>query len=157
MSTKYSYSVSNGGVSKGAAIEVINNEGVPNLTGIKVIKESFTLSDFTDGGGAAGTVEFASNTLPIGAVVVRTLIEDVTGFIGDTSAVITVGDGTDVDRYNTGTPSVFADIDAVDAGAVSGTAYHAAAKTPTITVTSGTDFGSVTDGALTVAIAYYKL
>jgi len=83
------------------------------------------------------------------------MITDVTGFAGDTSATITIGDGTDADRYNTGTPSVFATATDIDAGAVSGTAYHAAAATPTLIVTSGSDFGAVTAGSVTITIFYY--
>lgn len=121
---------------------------------LEVIQETVALADFTDGGSTAGTVELSTD-IPVGAVVTRTLITDVTGFAGDTSAVVTIGDGTDVDRYNTGTPSVFATAANVDAGAVSGTIYHSAAKTPKITVTSATDFGAVTAGEMTVTIFYY--
>jgi hypothetical protein len=121
---------------------------------LRSARETFELADFTDGGSTTGTVDFA-DTIPLGAVVLRTLISNVTGFIGDTSATIQVGDGTDVDRYTTGTPSVFTTIAHLDAGAVSGTAYHAAEKTPKITVTSGSDFSAVTAGELTVEILYW--
>lgn len=75
--------------------------------------------------------------LPIGARFVQTLIKDITGFTGGglSTMVVTAGDGTDPDRYNTGTPSIFATIAAVDAGAPSGTVYHAAAKEIILTVT----------------------
>jgi len=118
------------------------------------VSQTVAFGDFTDGGSTVGTLDLTS-TLPLGAVAQRTIIKDVTGFAGDTSAVITVGDGTDVDRYNTGTPDVFTTIAALDAGAVSGTAYHAAGKTVTLTVTTAADWGSVTAGALTVEIFYY--
>lgn len=154
MSTKFEYKVSNGGAPTG--LKVIANDGTLTSRGIKTVTETFTLSDFTDGGGASGTVDF-TDSLPVGAVVLRTLIEDVTGFAGDTSATVTIGDGTDVDRYSTGTPSVFTTIASVDAGAPSGTVFHAAAKTPKVTVTSATDFTSVTAGSITVSIIYYKL
>ena len=116
---------------------------------------SATFADFTDGGSTSGTYEYTTD-IPKGAVVTRTLITDVTGFAGDTSAVITIGDGTDEDRYNTGTPDVFTTATDIDAGVVSGTAYHAAAATPTLTVTSGSDFGAVTAGSVTVTIFYYE-
>jgi hypothetical protein len=125
---------------------------VPN---IKVISETLTLADFTDNDDTTGTAELSTD-IPKGAVVMRTLIDDVTGFIGDTSATVTIGDGTDVDRYNTGTPNVFADADTIDAGAVSGTIYHSAAKTPTVIVTTDSDFSSVTAGGLKVSIFYYQ-
>jgi hypothetical protein len=44
--------------------------------------------------------------LPIGATVISSLVTAVVAFVGDTSAALTIGDGTDVDRYNTGTPPV---------------------------------------------------
>lgn len=124
-----------------------------NLGGVGVIQETVALADFTDGGAAVGTYTM-KQTIPLGAVVLRSQIQAVTGFIGDVSATITIGDGTDVDRYNTGTPSVFTTADSVDAGALSGTAYHSAAKTPVLTVTSSSDWGLVTDGELTVKIFY---
>ena len=117
--------------------------------------ETVGYAAFTDGGGAAGTFDL-SLTIPIGATVLRTVLTSVTGFAGDTSAVIIVGDGTDTDRYMTGTPSVFATAaNGLDLGVLSGVGYHDAAKTPKITITSGSDWGSVTAGALTIEIYYY--
>lgn len=117
-------------------------------------QETIALADFTDGGAAAGTASL-NVSIPVGAVFAQALIDDITGFAGDTSAVATIGDGTDVDRYNTGTPSVFADAAGVAAGAPSGTAYHSAAKTPVVTVTSATDFGAITGGQITVTLFWY--
>jgi len=117
------------------------------------IEERVALSQFTDGGSTAGTYQL-KQPIPIGAKVLHTLVTDVEAFAGDTSAVLTVGDGTDADRYNTGTPSVFAAANMVGMGAVSGTAEHAAAADVTLTVTSASDFGSVTGGALTIRIVY---
>lgn len=122
---------------------------------IAFIQETVAFGDFTDGGGTSGTIELSTD-IPEGAVVMQSFIDAVTGFAGDTSAVITIGDGSDVDRYNTGTPNVFATADHVSAGAVSGTAYHSAAKTPTITITSGSAWSSVTAGQATITIAYYQ-
>lgn len=117
------------------------------------IRQTVAYSDFTDGGSTAGTLAL-DETIPVGAWVLRTVLRNVTGFTGDTSAVITVGDGTDVDRYNTGTPSVFTTANAIDLGAPSGTQIHTAAATVTLTVTSGSDFGAVTAGAATISIYF---
>jgi len=120
-----------------------------------VIRQSFTYADFTDGGGASGTLVLAKQ-IPDGAVVTQAVLYGLTGFTGDVSATITVGDGTDVDRYNTGTPSVFTtNPSGVALGAVSGTAWHDAAKSVTITITEDSDWGDVTAGAATIAIYYY--
>lgn len=110
-----------------------------------------TRSQFTDGGSTAGTYQ-AQFELPVGFYVERSQLLDVTGFTGDTSAAITVGDGSDVDRYNTGTPSVFATISRLDLGAASGTRFIATANRPTITVTSGADFTNVSAGTLTLRV-----
>jgi len=70
------------------------------------------------------------------------------------SATIQVGDGTDVDRYTTGTPSVFTTAVAIDLGVLSGTAIHIAAVTPKITITASADFTAVTAGTLTIKLFY---
>lgn len=119
----------------------------------KMYQETVALADFTDGGSTAGTVTLGLN-IPAGAIVKQAYIDAVTGFAGDTSAAATIGDGTDADRYNTGTPNVFATADHISAGAVSGTAYHAAAKDVVVTVASATDFGLVTAGQMTITVEY---
>jgi magnesium-transporting ATPase (P-type) len=93
------------------------------------------------------------------AFVQRVTLVNVTGFAGDVSATIQVGDGTTVNRYNTGTPSVFATATAIDTGAVSGTAIHIIANTVRLTVTTSTDFTlAVTNGTgqLTVRVYYFN-
>lgn len=135
----------------------VKNDGADNdwCVVAGVISETVTIADFTDGGAAVGTVAL-STQIPAGAFVTRAYLLDVTGFTGNTSAVITVGDGTDVDRYNTGTPNVFATAAAIDLAAPSGVQIHTTAKTVTLTVTSASDFTSVTAGQLTIRIFYTK-
>lgn len=120
---------------------------------VGVISQRVLRADFTDGGAAAGTLVLG-NQIPVGAWVERVLLRNVTGFTGNTSAVIIVGDGTDHDRYNTGTPSVFTTANAIDLGAPSGTQIHTAAASVTLTVTAASDFTAVTAGALTIDIYY---
>lgn len=108
-------------------------------------------ADFTDGEGAAGTYTCLF-TLPVGFFIERCWLTDVTGFTGDSTAVITVGDGSDVDRLNTGTPSVFATATAIDLGAVSGTALVGTAFRPVLTITEDSDWGDVTAGELTIKV-----
>ncbi len=119
------------------------------------VEEYVQRSQFTDGGSTAGTYQLKS-AIPIGAQVLVTLITQLTGFTGDTSATLIVGDGSDTDRYNTGTPSVFTTANQLAMGAVSGTAVHTAAVFPTLTVTSASDFTNVTAGALKIRIVYLK-
>ena len=127
-----------------------DNDWLP-IGNVGVITETVARSAFTDGGSTSGTYALKTQ-LPIGAYVERCFLVDVTGFTGDTSAVIIVGDGTDTDRYNTGTPSVFTTVAALDLGAVSGTAIHTTAKTVTITITSASDFTAVVAGSLTIRL-----
>lgn len=122
-----------------------------------IISDYVTVSQFTDGGSTSGTFAL-TNQVPIYATVDYITVKDVTGFAGDTTAALTVGDGTDVDRYNTGTPSVFATATQIDTGVPSGTKYHSAAKSITLTITGTADFTSiVTNGAgkLTVELVYH--
>jgi len=119
-------------------------------------QQTVALADFTDGGSTTGTVDLGIS-IPAGAVFARSLVTAVTGFISDTSATLQIGDGTDVDRYSTGTPSVFTTASAgIDAGAPSGTLFHSTAKTPKLTITTNADFTSVTAGALTVTLFWYE-
>lgn len=108
-------------------------------------------ASFTDGGGAAGTYT-CGFTLPVGFFMERCWLTDLTGFSGDTSAVIIVGDGSDTDRLNTGTPSVLTTATSVDLGAVSGTALVATEFKPIITITGASDWGGVSAGTLTIKV-----
>jgi hypothetical protein len=133
-----------------------------NLTSDWVIEDGavaqrISVADFTDGGSTAGTLVL-NFTIPAGITVKRAYVRNVVGFAGDVSATIVVGDGSDVDRYMTGTPSVFATATNLAVGTPSGTVYHATAvATVTVTITTSTDFGlTVTNGAgrATIIILY---
>lgn len=120
-------------------------------------EETILKTDFTDGGGASGTYtcKFA---IPAGFYIERCVLTDVTAFSGDTTAVVTIGDGSDVDRLNTGTPSVFASTDILNLGIPSGTPTVTTAFNPVITVTGGSDFGAVAStGALTIRVYGWKV
>lgn len=123
-------------------------------TFLDYVEERVTRSQFTDGGATAGTYTMKVQ-IPIGAQVIGALVTGVRGFIGDTSATLVIGDGSDADRYNTGTPSVFTTAAMVAMGAPSGTLVHTAAIKPVLTVTSASDFTAVTAGAVTVRIIYW--
>jgi hypothetical protein len=119
--------------------------------GVAVVRANY--ADFTDGGAAVGTLA-SGVTIPAGAWVLRTVVTGVTGFTGDTSAALTIGDGTDADRYNNATVDVFTTVVALDGGAPSGTQVHTTAKDITLTITSATDWGAVEAGDLTVKVFY---
>lgn len=122
---------------------------------LKKFTQTVTYDQFTDGGGASGTFTLTEGSIPVGATVLFSAVSAITGFTGDTSAVMTIGDGTDVDRYNTSTVNVFATAaNGISAGAPSGVAYHAAAKSVVLTITSATDWGAVSAGSVTVSLYY---
>ena len=119
------------------------------------LEETVAYSAFTDGGSTVGTYAVTVGTIPAGATFQYAAVTAITGFAGDTTAVLTIGDGTDVDRYNTSTANVFATAaNGISCGAPSGVVYHAAAKTVTLTVTAATDFTSVSAGSVTVELYY---
>lgn len=123
-------------------------------TAVKKLTETVAFDDFTDGGAAAGTFT-TSMVIPVGAVYLATAVTAVTGFAGDVSAAMTIGDGTDADRYNTSTIDVFSTAaNGVAAGSPSGVLYHDAAKTVTLTITTNADFTSVSAGSVTVECYY---
>lgn len=125
--------------------------------GLAMISQTVRVADFTDGGSTIGTIDL-TQTIPVGAWVQRVVLVNVTGFAGDTSATLQVGDGTTVARYSTGTPSIFTTAAAIDMGAVSGTAVHVAAATVRLTVTTAADFtAAVTNGTGQLTIRIYYL
>lgn len=119
--------------------------------------QSITFSEFVDGGSTSGSLALGV-TIPAGAVYLQTLVTDIVGFTGDTTATIQVGDtGGDVDRYSTGTPSVFTTAAAgVDMGVPSGTKWHTAAVVPDVLITSGSDWGLVTAGSLVITLMWLE-
>ena len=126
------------------------------LNGIEINKISATVgyAAFTDGGAAVGTYSL-TDVIPLGALYLGTAVTAVTGFAGDTSAAMTIGDGTDVDRYNTSTVNVFATAaDGIASGIPSGSLYHAAQVTPKITITTAADWTSVSAGSVTIEMYY---
>jgi len=125
---------------------------------LSVIRATLTIAtDFVDLGGADGISQpGAVFQIPAGANVVYSRCTVNVACTGDVSAVITIGDGSDVDRYHTGTPSVFTTGDK-DMGAPSGTKYHTSQISPTITISSAADFTNVNPaGQITVEIWFYQ-
>lgn len=129
----------------------VNNRADDWAAGVHVINVRITRAMMTDGGGTSGTFDLTEQ-IPIGAYVVRAALLDVVGFTGNTSAVINIGDGSDVDRYNTGNPSVFTTAAAIDVGVPSGAGVHTAAVTPRVTITGNSDFTAISAGELTLRL-----
>lgn len=134
-----------------------NDGNATDWLGRGAIAQTFGVADMTDGGSTVGTIVL-DGSIPDKSFVVRSHVVNVTGFAGDSSATIQIGDGSDADRYSTGTPSVFSSVDMVAIGVPSGTEEHTAAvATVTVTITSGSDFSDVVtngSGEATVIVEY---
>jgi hypothetical protein len=137
------------------ALETASAAQVAGTTGVvRKLSETVARAAFTDGLAAVGTFTTSMN-IPVGATVLFAAVTAITGFTGNVSATMTIGDGTTVDRYNTSTINVFATAaGGISAGAVSGVAYHAAAKDVVLTVTGNSDFTAISAGSVTVEIYY---
>ncbi len=134
-----------------------------SVTNVKLALPSVKVAQYVLGHAAltaTATSQVIDTTIeiPKGCVALRSFIDSVTGFTGGgaTTATVTLGDGTDPDRYNTTTPSIFATADTVDAGVVSGTAYHSAEKNLTLTVASDVNVGTLTAGSATLTVVYLQ-
>lgn len=131
--------------------------------GLNSIKETISYSDFTDGGSTAGTYSMTT-TIPAGSWVIGTKVDVNTGFTGDTSCVLDIGDGTDADAFTytthniyTATTNLMEAADGVGGGATGHGLYNAtSAVTVTLTATSATDWGLVTAGEIEVAVYYLE-
>jgi hypothetical protein len=131
--------------------------GLVNGAGLYKISQTLALAAFTDNEDATGTAELTTK-VPAGAYVLGCSITALTGFTSaenTTTATVTIGDGTDVDRYMTGTPSVLEDAAAgLALGVPSGVRYHDAEKTITVIVTEDDDFTDIEAGSMTVELFY---
>ena len=141
-----------------ALLEVDAAAGTVALSGgLRLAKVSETFdydSSSVVDSGTTGTYTFTSE-IPAGAIVLATKIVVGAGFAGDTSAVVTVGDGTDVDRYMTGTPDVFTTAaSGVECGVPSGDKLVTTANAPVVIVTTAADYTSVSAGSMTVTVYY---
>jgi len=118
-----------------------------------VISEAIVYSGFTDNGDATGYIDLSTD-IPASSVVIGWKVVTSTGFTGDTTAVVSVGD-TDVDRFSSVTTGSVLAAGTVGSQPKDGVnAFCAAATTPRVTVTGGADFGSISAGAATVYIYY---
>ena len=139
------------------AYELVNG---PGGIGINSVRQRVLFSEFTDGAGTSGTFAL-TDTIPAGSVGLFTKVDVITGFTGDTTAVMDVGDGSDADKFSYTTFNVFTAAkglmeqhDAGAAGTETGLSLITTAATVTLTVTGGADFTSITAGELEVAVYY---
>lgn len=123
---------------------------------VSVLTQTVAFGDFTDGGGATGTLTM-TGSVPAEAIILGTKVTVTTAFSGGTavSAVLQIGDGVDVDRYMTGTPDIFTGATTpIATGVPSGAVVMEAANQPVLTVTENADYTQFADGELVVNIYY---
>lgn len=117
-----------------------------------------TAANLVDGGGAVGTYTLPSTGIPAGAILLGSMVVVTAGFAGDVSATLKIGDGTDDDRYMTGTPSIFgAAATGIQTGVPSGDKLILTVNSPVVTVTSASDITPVLAGGGSMTIAIYYI
>ncbi|QDT95547.1 hypothetical protein [Gimesia aquarii] len=120
-----------------------------------VLSETVAFGDFTDV-DASGYIDL-STPIPEGSVVLGWQADVKTGFTGNTTAVVQVGESGNVDRFSAKLDSSCVAADVVGSAPPSVAAnqgYLAAAVTPRVTVTGGTDFTAISAGEMDIKIIY---
>ena len=127
---------------------------------IRKVCQRVLYSDFTDGASTAGTLNL-TKTIPAGSFVIGSKVNVVTGFTGDTTCVLDIGNSSDDDAYSFTTHNIYtaADnlvevADAVTGGTSASLVPVASATTILLTATSGTDWTLVTAGEMFVEVFY---
>ena len=120
---------------------------------------SFNSTGMVDGGSTVGTFTPTNIQLPIGAVVQGTRLKVIEAFIGDTTAIATVGKAGATDDFFGAAQSIFTIptstfLYGLPATIAEMQASVAALTTPIVTITSTADFTAVTAGKLLVHIYY---
>jgi len=136
---------------------VTRRRQIASVPRVEILSETHLASSFTDGGSTVGT-KTMTGRIPAGALILISRVLVPAGFAGDTTAALTIGDGSDVDRYNTSTIAIFATAAAgVDAGVPSGLKLQVAAVQPVLTVTSTSDATLFIAGAGQVTVEIYYI
>jgi hypothetical protein len=134
-------------------------ERSPVGLGLRKVGQWVTYDQFTDGAGASGTLNL-SKQIPAGSFVIGSKVKVTTGFTGDTTAVMDVGNASDEDRYSLTTHNVLAAasnlLENADVGASGAAGLDPTTSDTTVklTITGASDFGLITAGKLYVEVFY---
>ncbi|MCP4376269.1 MAG: hypothetical protein GY794_08865 [bacterium] len=123
----------------------------------KLVSQTLDFGSFTDNGDASGYVDFTSGSIPAGSIVTGWKAVVSTGFTGDTTAVIEVGESGDSDAYSADVAQSVLAAATVGSAAKEALAFVGSATTPRVTVTGGADWGNIAAGSMTVTIYYRQL
>jgi hypothetical protein len=129
--------------------------------GLRKVSQVVRYGDFTDDGAAVATLEL-NKQIPAGSFVIGSKVTVETGFTGDTSCVLDIGNESDSDAYSYTDHNIFASANNLVEGADStsdgttgeGLKAVAADTTVKLTATSDSDWGDVTAGKMLVEIFY---
>ena len=130
--------------------------------GLRRVCQWAEYSDFTDGAGTSGTLDL-TETIPAGSFVIGSKVTVKTGFTGDTTCVMDIGDGSDDDIFSYTTHNIYTAAtnlvelaDSGNNGTEAGLVPISTETTITLTATSGTDWGKVTAGKMLVEVFYFS-
>jgi len=136
-------------------------EASPVGLGLNKVSQWVNYADFTDGGSTAGTLNLTQK-IPAGSFVIGSKVTVKTGFTGDTSCVLDVGNSSDDDAYSYTTHNIYTAANNLVEGADSKTGgAHGTGMVPTasettvkLTATSASDWGDVSGGDMLVEVFY---
>lgn len=122
------------------------------------VSQVVKLADITDDGGADGTLVLGKK-VPAGSFVIGSKVTVAEGFVGDTTAVLSVGTAGDANEYSGNTTHNILDIvgnsvKVAFIGSDAGLIAESEAIDVKLTVTGGSDFGAITAGKLLVEVFY---
>ena len=129
--------------------------------GIRKVAQLVDYADFTDSAGVTGTLVL-DKKIPAGSLVIGSKVTVKTGFTGDSSAVMDIGDGSDADLFSYTTHSVYTAarnlMEGCDSAAAGNTGTGivpiSADTSITLTVTGGSAFALITAGLMLVELFY---
>ncbi len=120
------------------------------------LSETLLFSAFTDGGSTSGYKDLATQ-LPANCLVLACEFNVVTGFTGDTTAVVKAGTSGSVAAFTADTAQSVLAAGLKGSAAPVATQYVGSATTVRVTVTGGADFTSVAAGEMDARVWYLPL
>jgi hypothetical protein len=126
--------------------------------GLRKVSQIVNFGDLTDGGGADGTLNLEKQ-IPAGSFVIGSKVTVKDGFVGDTTAVLSIGTAGDANEYSGNTThnilaAVRNSVRSAFISADSGFVAESTAIDVKITITGGADFGAITAGRMLVEVFY---
>jgi len=126
-------------------------ERSPVGMGINKVSQWVEYSDFTDGGGAAGTLNMTQK-LPAGAFVLGSKVKVETAFTG--TVTLAIGNSSDSNKYSDNTTVAIGTAATVGESPEDPLEFIASATTVKLTATHTSDWGSVVAGKMYVEVFY---